>query len=196
MINKSFRELTFTVVDTETTGTYKDDRILEIAAVKILPGYVIDTENVFSELVNPLKKIHYNVYKVHKISSDMVKDKPLMEEIIPSFQTFIENSIIAGHNVSFDLRYIKREFEICGRNFNCPLSVDTLRLSRKFCPELENHKLDSLMNYFNINLNVPDLYRHRALYDVFHTAGILIEFFKIMENQNIYSFSDIQSCIK
>lgn len=192
MINTPFNQLTYTVVDTETTGytpTYA--KMVEIAAVKIYPDFTIDYENTFSELINPEISIPYNAYKVHNISNDMVKDKPLIQDIMPSFLSFAKDSVIVGHNVNFDMRFIKHEAQNC----NLPLTfnhvLDTLSLSKKAVPNLEAYKLDNLIDYFNINLNIDNSDRHRALFDAVNTAIVMIKCLEILQNKGIYSISNL-----
>ncbi len=192
MINTPFNQLTYTVVDTETTGyTPKYAKMVEIAAVKIYPDFTIDYENTFSELINPEISIPYNAYKVHNISNDMVKDKPLIQDIMPSFLSFAKDSVIVGHNVNFDMRFIKHEAQNC----NLPLTfnhvLDTLSLSKKAVPNLEAYKLDNLIDYFNINLNIDNSDRHRALFDAVNTAIVMIKCLEILQNKGIYSISNL-----
>lgn len=192
MINTPFNQLTYTFVDTETTGyTPKYAKMVEIAAVKIYPDFTIDYENTFSELINPEISIPYNAYKVHNISNDMVKDKPLIQDIMPSFLSFAKDSVIVGHNVNFDMRFIKHEAQNC----NLPLTfnhvLDTLSLSKKAVPNLEAYKLDNLIDYFNINLNIDNSDRHRALFDAVNTAIVMIKCLEILQNKGIYSISNL-----
>lgn len=192
MINTPFNQLTYTVVDTETTGyTPKYAKMVEIAAVKIYPDFTIDYKNTFSELINPEISIPYNAYKVHNISNDMVKDKPLIQDIMPSFLSFAKDSVIVGHNVNFDMRFIKHEAQNC----NLPLTfnhvLDTLSLSKKAVPNLEAYKLDNLIDYFNINLNIDNSDRHRALFDAVNTAIVMIKCLEILQNKGIYSISNL-----
>lgn len=192
MIHTPFNQLTYTVVDTETTGyTPKYAKMVEIAAVKIYPDFTIDYENTFSELINPEISIPYNAYKVHNISNDMVKDKPLIQDIMPSFLSFAKDSVIVGHNVNFDMRFIKHEAQNC----NLPLTfnhvLDTLSLSKKAVPNLEAYKLDNLIDYFNINLNIDNSDRHRALFDAVNTAIVMIKCLEILQNKGIYSISNL-----
>lgn len=192
MINTPFNQLTYTVVDTETTGyTPKYAKMVEIAAVKIYPDFTIDYENTFSELINPEISIPYNAYKVHNISNDMVKDKPLIQDIMPSFLSFAKDSVIVGHNINFDIRFIKHEAQNC----NLPLTfhhvLDTLSLSKKAIPNLEAYKLDNLIDYFNINLNIDNSDRHRALFDAVNTAIVMIKCLEILQNKGIYSISNL-----
>ena len=121
----------------------------------------------------------------------MVKDKPLIQDIMPSFLSFAKDSVIVGHNVNFDMRFIKHEAQNC----NLPLTfnhvLDTLSLSKKAVPNLEAYKLDNLIDYFNINLNIDNSDRHRALFDAVNTAIVMIKCLEILQNKGIYSISNL-----
>ncbi len=192
MKNIPFNQLIYTVVDTETTGySPKYAKMVEIAAIKIYPDFTIDYDNTFSQLINPEINIPYNAYRVHNISNEMVKDKPLIEEIMPSFLSFAKDTIIVGHNIQFDLRFIKQEAENCNLELPFIYSLDTLHLSKKAVPGLEAYKLDNLIEYFNINLNIPESDRHRALFDAINTAIIMTKCLEILTNQGICNISHL-----
>ncbi len=195
MKNIPFNQLTYTVVDTETTGySPKYAKMVEIAAVKIYPDFQIDYNNTFTQLVNPEINIPYDAYKVHRISNEMVKNMPLIQEVMPSFLSFAANTVIVGHNINFDMRFINKEAE----NHNLHLQfldiIDTLQLSKKAVPGLPAYKLDNLIEYFNIELHIDNSDRHRALFDAINTAVIMIKCMQILTNQGICNISHLQGC--
>lgn len=192
MKNTPFNQQTYTVVDTETTGySPKYAKMVEIAAVKIYPDYQIDYNDTFSALINPEIEIPYNAYKIHKISNEMVQDKPLVHEVLPSFLSFASKSIIVGHNINFDMRFIEHEAACCSLKLPFPYSIDTVKLAKKAVPGLPGYKLDNLIDYFNINISLPESDRHRALFDAVNTAIVLTECFKILEKQGICDISHL-----
>lgn len=192
MKNTPFNQLTYTVVDTETTGySPKYAKMVEIAAVKIYPDYQIDYNDTFSALINPEIEIPYNAYKIHKISNEMVQDKPLVHEVLPSFLSFASKSIIVGHNINFDMRFIEHEAACCSLKLPFPYSIDTVKLAKKAVPGLPGYKLDNLIDYFNINISLTESDRHRALFDAVNTAIVLTECFKILEKQGICDISHL-----
>ena len=89
------------------------------------------------------------------------------------------------------MRFIKHEAQNC----NLPLTfnhvLDTLSLSKKAVPNLEAYKLDNLIDYFNINLNIDNSDRHRALFDAVNTAIVMIKCLEILQNKGIYSISNL-----
>ena len=150
----------YVVFDLETTGIncYKDS-VVEISAVKVIGGRV---ENEFSSLVNPHRSIPYEVSKVNGITDAMVADAPLFNDVLMKFIDFTEGMTLVGHNIhSFDLKFIYRDSEkfyggIPGNNY-----VDTLRLARKYLPQLKRHSLTLLAEYYGISTAGA----HRALND-------------------------------
>lgn len=154
----------YTVVDLETTGlSPARDSIIEFAAVKIRDGLVVDQ---YSTLINPEAPICREVTILTGITDEMLQDAPLIEAVLPECIQFIGQDIIIGHNISFDLSFLRPAAHALG----LPLDndyVDTLQLSRRLCPELENHKLCTLQQHFGVEN--PDA--HRALSDGLCTHG-------------------------
>ena len=150
----------YVVFDLETTGIscFKDS-VVELSAVKVIGGRV---EDEFSSLVNPQRSIPYEVSKVNGITDDMVADAPLFNDVLMKFIDFTEGMTLVGHNIhSFDLKFIYRDSEkfyggIPGNNY-----VDTLRLARKYLPQLKRHSLTLLAEYYGISTEGA----HRALND-------------------------------
>ena len=89
----------YILVDIETTGlSFYKDEIVELSAVKVVNNKV---DSTFSYLVKPINKIPYFVTKVHGITNAMVKDKKLIEQLLPNFLDFIEDNILIAHNAKF-----------------------------------------------------------------------------------------------
>nr|WP_330387238.1 exonuclease domain-containing protein [[Clostridium] polysaccharolyticum] len=150
----------YVVFDLETTGVsvYKDD-IIEISAVKVQNGSVIDT---FSTLVNPLRPIPKEATMVNGITDEMVADAPVLQEVLREFLAFIGNSVLVGHNIqSFDMNFI---YDASMKLYNIPIEndfIDTLHMARKCLPKLSHHKLVDIAEYFGISSEGA----HRALND-------------------------------
>ncbi|BAI81327.1 conserved hypothetical protein [Deferribacter desulfuricans SSM1] len=180
-MNNEVKSYKFTVVDTETTGLspYKGARLVEIAAVRLDEGLNIRLDRGFSTLINPKKPIPFQAYKIHKISDEMVKDAPTIEEVLPHFSKYVENTVFVAHNAPFDFKFIDYFYKKTG--MNCPLIavIDTLKLSRRIIPGLKSYSLDSLIQHFNIKLKINGSYRHRAIYDALHTAIIFKKLIEI-----------------
>ncbi|HAA80630.1 MAG TPA: PolC-type DNA polymerase III, partial [Thermoanaerobacter sp.] len=131
----------FTVFDIETTGLSNiNDEIIEIGAVKIKEGKIIDT---FETFVNPKIPISSFITKLTGIDESMVKDAPSIEEILPKFLEFASNSVLVAHNANFDVSFIKSKAKKFNLNVNNAV-LDTLELSRHLYKDLKNYKLDTL----------------------------------------------------
>jgi DNA polymerase-3 subunit epsilon len=177
-------ELSYTVVDTETTGLspYKGARLVEIGAVKINQKMNLDLNCTFSQLINPETKIPYSAYKIHKISNEMTDGKPKIDEVLPEFSRFAENTVIVAHNARFDYSFI--DYYMRKHNMQCNLIhiVDTLKLTRQMYPEIRQYSLDKLIEFFDLDSKTKILlsdaekfYRHRALFDAINTALVFIK---------------------
>ncbi len=152
----------YVVFDLETTGVsvYKDD-IIEISALKVRGGEVIDT---FSTLVNPDRPIPYGATRVNGITDDMVADAPYLKDVLGDFLTFIGDYVLVGHNIqSFDLNFIYDAAHDLYGTYVENDYIDTLYMARKCLPKLSHHKLVDLAEYFHISSEGA----HRALNDCF-----------------------------
>ncbi len=161
-------DATFVVTDTETTGSAAGyDRMIEIAAVKIRSGKVVDR---FSQLVNPGCAVPRRITRLTGISTAMVFDKPASAAILPRFQKFLGNDILVAHNLSFDRRVINNELVRSGLAQMRNRQLCTLRLARRLLPGLRSRGLSSLIDFFEIVIQN----RHRALDDAEATGTILL----------------------
>ena len=105
---------TYVVFDLETTGfSSKNDKIIEIGAVKIKEGSIVDR---FSEFVNPEMRIPYNITELTSITDEMVENAETIEKILPKFLEFCKDSVIVAHNAGFDVGFIKKMQEILEKN--------------------------------------------------------------------------------
>jgi len=156
----------FIAVDIETTGLSNKDAIIEIAAVKFKAGKPVEHR---SSLVNPNIQISKQIENITGITNQMVSTAPLIKEVLPAFLKYIEGYKLIFHNAPFDIRFITKHAENIGLVFDNEFE-DTLKLTRKKYPELNNHRLQTLVNYFNI----PVENTHRALYDSYATGYVYI----------------------
>lgn len=150
----------YVVFDLETTGTSpKTEAIIEISALKVVDGKVVDT---FSTLVNPMKPISPGATAVNGITDDMVKDKPTLDVVLPQFNDFVGDYILVGHNIHcFDMKFIwKAAEETFGQTISNDY-IDTLPMSRKRLPQLAHHRLVDIAAYYDIDTSGA----HRALQD-------------------------------
>lgn len=150
----------YVVLDFETTGLNASfDKIIEVSILKYKNNELIDE---FVTLVNPEVTISPFITSITGITNTMVKNFPTINQILPLMVNFIDKNVIVGHNVNFDLRFLKHAIEYYGveslqSEF---LYLDTLFLSRRFLTDLPNHRLETLKKYYKI-----DEISHRAKQD-------------------------------
>lgn len=158
------------VFDIETTGLDpENDQIIELGAVKIENGNVIEK---FSTFVKPTKRIPYEVVELTGITEDMVADAPPIDLVIKEFYDFTRGCTISGHNVlGFDIKFIRREGAIRNLEFDNPI-IDTMK-------EAQSSRLLKI-NRFNLSTVVKALGltlegAHRAWNDAYATAQVLLK---------------------
>lgn len=157
---------TYIAFDIETTGfSPVNDRITEIAAVKLVDGVIV---GIFQELVNPQIPIPVHITEITGITDDMVACKRAISEVLPDFLAFCSDETLVAHNAPFDVGFIRHYSASIGLAFNNDV-VDTLAVAHKVLPYLPNHKLETVANALQIK---PSGY-HRALDDAKTVAAIL-----------------------
>lgn len=149
----------YTIIDIETTGLDTHfDEIIEVSAIKIRNN---QKQDIFQSLVKPKQEINDFISNLTGITNQMLVSAPSIESILPAFLDFLENDIVIGHNVNFDINFIyDYSLNITEKPFTNDF-VDTMRLTRKLFPYLPNHKLKTLAK----KLNLTTLPSHRAMTD-------------------------------
>lgn len=176
---------TYVVFDIETTGLSKEkEMITEIGAVKVADGKIIDR---FSTFVNPQRPISAEITKLTGITDDMVKDAPTIENVLPEFLKFCEDTVLVAHNASFDTGFIRIAAERARLGELHHTIVDTLELARALLPELNKHKLDIVCEHLGVTLNG----HHRAVNDAEATAEVFIKFLDMLAEKKIFTLDEI-----
>ncbi len=180
----------FTVFDFETTGlSNKNDEIIEIGAVKVKNGEIIDT---FETFLSPGKSIPAKITDITGITNEMVSGAPKISEIIGQFLEFFADSVLVAHNATFDYGFLKSALKKTGNSYVDNAVLDTLGLSRAIYPDLKNHKLNTICKHLNVDLEN----HHRAVDDAKATAGILLNMIDEMNNLDINSLKKINKLSK
>jgi len=176
----------FVVFDIETTGfSPVNNRIIEIGAVKVSDGKVVDR---FSTFVNPRTPIPFEIEKLTGIRDDMVSDAPLIEEVLPRFLRFCDGCVLVAHNANFDMSFIMEN----SRRQGLPTEytyVDTVGIARVLLPNQSKHTLDAVAKTLNISLEN----HHRAVDDAECTAWIFVKFIQMMAEQDIHTLSEVNA---
>lgn len=166
----------FVVLDTETTGlSPQENRIIEFAAHRVVRGEIVESMSI---LINPGMPIPGRITKITGIRTGDVENEPLFDEVAPDVYAFIGHDAVVGHNVRFDISFLAAEFQRVGVDFSCEY-VDTVSLARKAFPGLENYKLNTLIQEFDLMDHEQD---HRALSDVDATLKL---FYMCQEKLNL-----------
>jgi DNA polymerase III subunit epsilon len=173
LINKA----TFVVVDVETTGMSSiDDRITEIAMMKVQDGTLVDE---FSTLVNPLLTIPAHITSMTGIDNVMVQNAPPAREVVPFIAEFLGDAIFVAHNAAFDWGFVsqtaRRERGIELENQR----LCTVKLSSRILPHLPSKSLGPVAEHLNIT--IPE--RHRASGDAYATALVLVKFLSYLQKK-------------
>lgn len=190
ILAKRLDEVIYTVFDFETTGLSYDygHKVVELAFIKYsFKDGIIDE---FSSLVNPLIPIPFEASEVHGIYDTDIKNAPVFASFKDKILSLIDGSVLVGHNVYFDLRFLKGEMSelavnidgphICTMGFPGFVSGKTRQTLGEVCKE----KGISLSN------------AHSALDDTKATVDLLKRHIEDAHFNNFYTFNDLKSTKK
>lgn len=169
----------YVVFDVETTGlSAVYDTIIELAAVKISKGEIIDR---FEAFANPHHPLSATTIDLTGITDDMVRNAPDVEDVLRDFHSWTGDSILVAHNASFDMGFLNVGYRKAGIEKASNPVIDTLELARFLYPEMKNHRLNTLAKKFNVELTQ----HHRAIYDAEATGYLLLIMLKDSLNKGI-----------
>ena len=185
--NRELAATEFVVFDLETTGAKAPPcRITEIGAYRIKNGEVADK---FETLVNPEMSIPWFITQLTGITDELVSDAPLFADIAHDFLSFIGDSILVAHNSGFDMRFLNSEV---GRVFPdyrvANPCLCTVQLSRKLLPNIINHKLKTVAEYYSIDL----VNHHRASADAYATAHIFVNLLARLHDSGVNDLAAVR----
>ncbi len=172
------------VFDLETTGLSKNDcKIIEIGAVKIKGGEIIDKMDIF---VDPECKIPPEITELTSITDEMVKGAPKEKEALEEFFSFVGDDLLIAHNAGFDMGFVRVAAERYGFDFSNTY-LDTVGLSRYVNPELKKHKLDIIAEHYGL----ADFHHHRASDDAETLARIFFIMIERLKSEGVGSFQEM-----
>ncbi len=169
------------VFDIETTGlSNRTCKIIEIGAVKIKGGEIIDRMDIF---VDPECPIPEEITNLTSITDEMVAGAPKEKEAVEAFLSFANGAMLIAHNANFDVGFIR----VAAERHSIPFEntfLDTVGLSKYVNPELKNHKLDTIVNHYKIG----DFHHHRASDDAEVLARIFIIMLERLKSEGVGNF--------
>lgn len=179
-------QVTFCVVDLETTGGGKDSCITEIGAVKVCGGEILGE---FQTLVRPSTEIPPMIQVLTGITNQMVATAPDLADALPRFATFSAGCVLVAHNAPFDIGFLRRGHEELHMVWPRPHVVDTVAVARQVMPpeEVRNCKLSTLAAHFG----ATTLPNHRALSDARATVDVLHGLLERVGNLGVHTLEDL-----
>lgn len=161
----------FVVLDIETTGLSpnKGARIIEIGAVRVLNGKIVEEYQTF---IDPQMKIYSKTTQLTGITGDMVAGQRTIGQVLPEFREFIGDAVVVCHNANFDwIRFLQPAFKTMGMHLENQV-ICTYALFRKADPGrgAGGYKLLTLCTMFGVQIEN----HHRAIDDAVATAKVFI----------------------
>ena len=169
----------YTVVDIETTGLSKQyHHITEIAAVKIRQGRIVDS---YETLINPQVRIPTFITHLTGIDTQLVKNAPVISQVLPSFVNFLGEDVFVAHNATFDYGFLAHHHNL----LNPRLCIR--KLANRLFPELAHKRLADLCAH----LNIDNVQAHRAMGDVQATAAVFGHMLSILQEKGISEVPEV-----
>lgn len=185
-------ETTFVVFDVETTGFNAGggDSMIEIGAVKILNGEIIDR---FDELINPGRKLPSKIVELTNITDEMLEDKEDEETVVKRFIEWAGPLPMVAHNAKFDTSFLAMAYQKyhLGEFTNCV--IDTLKLSQTLDNTYARHSLSALVKRYDVPWDEDA--HHRADYDAEGTALVFHKMLKKLDGNNYETINDLNQLV-
>lgn len=188
-------QITFAVLDTETTGLRPlgGDRVVSVAAVLLDAGRVRSQE-AFDALVNPGRPIPAASTRFHGITDAIVADAPACREVLTRLRRFLGNAPLVGHEIAFDLEFLDAEARRSGLP---PLSAGRLILDTRVIsllihgPSL-SHSFEAVAGRLGVTIQA----RHSALGDALATAEILKRLIELAGRRGIETLGELLDALR
>lgn len=181
--------LSYVVVDVETTGGQPPaHRITEFAAAVVRNGEIAE---FYETLVNPERTIPPFVTKLTNITWQMVKNAPTFSAIAPRVLDTLEGNVFVAHNAAFDWQFVSHEVTRASGVRLVGPRLCTVRLARRLHPHLPRRSLDSLANYYGVEING----RHRAGGDALATAHCLVRLLDDAAQRGCNTWEDLEALL-
>ena len=192
----SLAEITFIVLDLETTGASPTNgcAITEIGAIAVRGGEVLEE---FSTFVNPQVALPEYIINLTGITDEMLTGAPLIDEVYPDFIEFIDRHKdvhLVAHNAPFDIGFLKAAASALSHDWPKYEVIDTVKLARRVIDrsEIANYKLGTLSQFFDTKA----LPNHRALDDVKTTVEVLHRLIERLAGFEVFDISQLKKFMR
>jgi DNA polymerase-3 subunit epsilon len=179
-------DVTFCVVDLETTGTSPGEcSITEVGAARYRGGELLGT---FRTLVDSPSTVAPAVTAITGITDDMLRGAPPVGSVLPALAEFVGGAVLVGHNLRFDVAFLDAALAAGDRPAVGLRTVDTLPLARRLLPdEAPDHRLSTLATHLRLG-HQPT---HRALDDALATAELLHALLELAAGLGVTQLDDL-----
>ena len=184
--DRNLSDVAYTVFDTETTGFHPaaGDEIVSVGAVRVVNGRLLRHET-FERWVDPRRSVPARSVAVHGITADMLRGQPTIDAVLPLFARFAEDTVLVGHNVGFDMSFLRLKEAQSGVRFIQPV-LDTLLLDAALHPDHEHHTLEEIAT----RLGVDVVGRHTALGDALLTGEVFVGLLTLLQQRGIRTLGE------
>ena len=190
--NENLLKQTYVVFDFETTGFNAggDDSIIEIGAVKICEGKIIEK---YDELINPGKKLKQKIIDLTNITDEMLVGKDDEETAVKKFINWFGDLPMVAHNARFDVSFLEMAYKKYNLGeFKNPV-IDTLELSRTLDSNYARHSLSALVKRYNVPWDEDA--HHRGDYDAEGTALVFHKMLEKLDNRHIENMNQLDELV-
>ncbi|OUP42590.1 PolC-type DNA polymerase III [Pseudoflavonifractor sp. An187] len=178
----------FIAFDLETTGLDPNtDAIIEIGAVRMRGAEVLEHYSTFADPGHPLSP---KTVSLTSITDEMVRGAPKPAQAVADFLAWAGDTPLVAHNAEFDTGFVRAYCQRAGREFD-PLYFDTLILTQYLCPQLNNHKLDTVSTH----LGLPPFHHHRADDDAAICGQIFAAMIPMLKELGVERVSQINGAL-
>lgn len=180
-------EVTFAVVDVETTGgaAWRGHRVIEIGIVEVRGGEIVGG---WETLVNPGQGIPPMIVGLTGITGDMLQGAPYFDHIADEVEQRLAGRAFVAHNATFDWNFVSTELVRSGLDAPKVPKLCTVRMARRLVPRLRRRNLDELSRHFGVEIHA----RHRAYGDALATARVLLRMLDEASGRGIEDMATLQ----
>lgn len=190
--DQDLKDTTYVVFDVETTGlnAASGDSIIEVGAVKLKAGEIIDS---FQALIDPGCKLPAKITEITGITTAMLKGQATEAEVIKKFKVWFGDLPLVAHNAKFDLSFLKNAYYKYDLGTLTNTVIDTLELSRALDPNYRGHSLSHIVKRYQVEF-AEDCH-HRAVYDAEKTALVFNKMLKKLLNRNFEKINELNTLV-